>query len=101
MKVHAVACFKLKRPASLASIAFLLFLGSFQIGINAVDYIFTLNDKVRTKDHPFARLDPVHRGTTAMVIQNFEGCHSKTLLITIIVRELGQRQTLVPFVWVV
>jgi hypothetical protein len=65
-----------------------------------VDYLFSLNDKVRAKDHPFARLDPVHRGTTAMTIQSFEGCHSETLLITV-VRELSQRQTLVPFFWVV
>jgi hypothetical protein len=66
-----------------------------------MNYLFSLNDKVRTKDRPFARLNPVHRGMTAKVIQSFKGCHSETLLITIIVRELSQWQTLVPFVRVV
>jgi hypothetical protein len=66
-----------------------------------MDYLFSLNDKVRAKDHPFTRLDPVHRGTTAKAIQSFEWCHSKTFLITVVVRELSQWQTLVPFVRVV
>ena len=87
MKVHAVACFELERPVLLVGIAFLPCLGSFQIGLDAMDYLFSLNDKVRAKDRPFA-------------IQSFEGCHLETLLITVVVRELSQRQTLVPFVWV-
>jgi hypothetical protein len=65
------------------------------------DYLFGLSDKIWTKDHPFARLDPVQRCTASMAIQCFEGCHSKALLITIVVRELSQRQTLVPFVMIV
>jgi hypothetical protein len=101
MKVHAVACFELKQSASLVDIAFLSCLGSFQIGLDAMDYLFSLNDKVRAKDRPFTKLDPVHRGTTATAIQSFEGCHSKTFLIPIVVRELSQCQTLVPFIWVV
>jgi hypothetical protein len=76
-------------------------LGNFQIGLDAMKYLFSLNDKVRAKDHPFTRLDPVHRGTTATTIQGFDGCHSRTFLITVVVRELSQRQTMVPFVWVV
>jgi hypothetical protein len=66
-----------------------------------VDYSFSPNDKVRAKDRTFARLNPVHECMAATAIQNFEGCHSETLLITVVVRELGQRQTLVPFVRVV
>jgi hypothetical protein len=66
-----------------------------------MDYLFSLNDKVRAKDHPFTRLGPVYRCTTVMAIQSFKGCHSKTFLITVVVRELSQWQTLVPFVWVV
>jgi hypothetical protein len=65
-----------------------------------VDYLFSLNDKVRAKDHPFAKLYLVHGCTTMTAIQSFEGCHSETLLIIVVVRELGQWQTLVPFVWV-
>jgi hypothetical protein len=90
MKVHAVACFELKRPALLVGIAFLSCLGSFQIGVDVVDYLFNLNDKVRAKDCPFSRLDLVHGCTAATAIQSFEGCHSETLLRTVIVRELGQ-----------
>jgi hypothetical protein len=55
-----VACFELKQPTSLVSIAFLAISGSFQIGMDAVDYLFSLNEKVRTKDRPLARLDLVH-----------------------------------------
>jgi hypothetical protein len=66
-----------------------------------MDYLFSLNDKSRAKDHPFTRLDPVHRCTTATTIQTFKGCHSKTFLITVVVKELGQWQTLVAFVRVV
>jgi hypothetical protein len=36
-----------------------------------------------------------------MTIQSFKGCHSKSFLIIVVVRELSQWQTLVPFVWVV
>jgi hypothetical protein len=90
-----VVCFQLERPTSLVGIACLSCLGRFQIGLDAVDYLFGLNDKVRTKDHLLARLDPVHRSMAAMTIQSFEWCHSKTLLITVVVRELNQWQTLV------
>jgi hypothetical protein len=69
--------------------------------MDAVDYLFGLNDKVRTKDRPLTRLDPVHRCTTATTIQSFEGCYPETLLLTVVVRELRQWQTLVPFGWVV
>jgi hypothetical protein len=34
-------------------------------------------------------------------VQSFEGCHSETLLITVVVRELSQLQILVPFVQLV
>jgi hypothetical protein len=101
MKVHAIACFELKRSASLVGIAFLSCLGYFQIGLDLVDYLFSLNDKVRAKDRSFPRLDPVHGCTAMTAIQSFKGCHSETLLLTVVVRELDQRQTLVPFVRVV
>jgi hypothetical protein len=66
-----------------------------------MDYLFSLNDKVRAKDRPFTRLDPIYRCTAATVIQSFKGCHSNTFLITVVVRELSQWQTLVPSVRVV
>jgi hypothetical protein len=85
-----IACFELKRLASLVGIAFLSCHGSFQIGLDAVDYLFGLNDKVKAKDRPFIRLDPVYGFTAVMAIQSFDRCHSETLLIIVVVRELGQ-----------
>jgi hypothetical protein len=76
---------------SLVGIAFLAGSGSFQIGLDAVDDLLSLNDKVRAKDRPLARLDLVQTCTTATTIQSLEGCHSEALLITVVVRELSQR----------
>jgi hypothetical protein len=86
MKVHTFAYFELKRPASLVGIAFWPSLGNLQVGLDAMDYLLSLSNKVWTKDPPLARLDPVQRCTTSTAIQSFEGCHSETPLITIIVR---------------
>jgi hypothetical protein len=55
-----------------------------------MNYLFSHNDKVGAKDRPFTMLDPVYRCTTATAIQRFKGCHSKTFLITVVVRELNQ-----------
>jgi hypothetical protein len=55
-----------------------------------MDYLFSLNDKVRAKDRPFTKLDLVYRCTTATAIQSFEGYHSKTFLITVVIGELRQ-----------
>jgi hypothetical protein len=101
VKVHTVTSFKLKTSTSLFGIAFLSSPGSIQVGLDAVDYFLNLGGKVKGKDHPLARLNPVQRCTTTMTIQGFEGCHSETLLITVVVRELSQQQTVVPFVLIV
>jgi hypothetical protein len=85
----------------MVHLAFLAISSNFQIVTDAVDYFFGLNDKVNIKDRPLARLDPVHRCMIAMAIQSFERCHPEALLINVVVRELNQRQTLVPFVRVV
>jgi hypothetical protein len=90
MKINVVACFELKQSVSLVGIAFLAISDSFQIGMDTVDYLFGVNDKVRIKYRPLARLDPVHRCTTATTIQIFERFHPETLLITIVIRELSQ-----------
>jgi hypothetical protein len=58
-KVHMVAYFELKRLTSLVDIAFMSSPGSLQVGLDAVDYFFCLGDKVRAKDHPLVRLDPI------------------------------------------
>jgi hypothetical protein len=64
-------------------------------------YLFSLKEKVWAKDRPFTRLDPVYRCMAATAIQSFKRCHSKTFLITVVVGELSQWQTLVPIVRVV
>jgi hypothetical protein len=76
---------------SLVGISFLSSLANFQIGLDALDYLLSVSDKVWTKDHPLARLDPVQRCMTSMTIQSFEGCHFEALLRTVVVRELSQR----------
>jgi hypothetical protein len=63
-----VASFKLKRLTSLVGIAFLSSSGSLQVGLDAVDYLLSLSDKIRTKDHPLTRLDLVQRCTTSVAI---------------------------------
>jgi hypothetical protein len=100
-KVNTITSFKLKWLTSLVSMAFLSDLGSLQFQLDAVDYLLGLSDKVRAKDHPLAWLNPVQRCTTSVAIQCFEGCYSETLLIIVVVRELSQRQALVPFVLIV
>jgi hypothetical protein len=85
-----VASFKLKWPTSFVGIDFLSSPDSLQVGLDAVDYFLSLGDKVRAKDCPLARLDPVQRCTTLVAIQSFKGCHSEILLIAVVVRELSQ-----------
>jgi hypothetical protein len=75
---------------SLVGIVFLSCLGIFQIGLDAMDYLFSLNDKVKAKDCPFTWFDPVYMCMAATAIQSFKGCHSKTFLIAIVVREFTQ-----------
>jgi hypothetical protein len=88
-EVHAVSRFELKRLASLVGMAFLPSPGGLYIGLDAMHYLLSLHDEVWNKDRPLARLNPVERCTTSTAIQGFEGCHSETLLITIVVRELS------------
>jgi hypothetical protein len=59
MKVHMVASFKLKGSSSLVGITFLLSLGSLQVGLDAMDYLLGLRDKLRAKDCSLTRLNPV------------------------------------------
>jgi hypothetical protein len=61
----------------------------------------SLHDKIWAKGHPLARFNPVQRCTTSAVVENFKRCHLETILITVIVRELSQWQTLVRTVLVV
>jgi hypothetical protein len=100
-KVHTIASFKLKRSVSFVGMAFLSSPGSLQVRLDAVDYFLHLDDKVKAKDHPLARLDPVKGCMASTAKQSFKGCHYETHLITVIVRELSQLQTLVPFVLIV
>jgi hypothetical protein len=80
-----VDCFELERPTSLVGIACLSCLGSFQIGLDVMDYLFTLSDRVRVKDRPLTRLDLVHRSMAATTIQSFKRRHFEILLITVVI----------------
>jgi hypothetical protein len=60
-----------------------------------------LCDKIRAKGHPLARFNQVQRCAASAATECFEMCHLATLLITIVVREFGQWQALVPTVSVV
>jgi hypothetical protein len=63
---------KQKRPTYLVGIAFLLGLGSFQVGLDAEDYLLGLSDMVGAQDCPLARLNPVQRCTTPVTIRCFK-----------------------------
>jgi hypothetical protein len=65
-------------------------LGSLQIRLDMMDYFLSLNDKVGAKDHPLARLNLVLWCAIAATIECFKGCHLDTLLVTVVIRELGQ-----------
>jgi hypothetical protein len=71
-KVHVVACFELKRSVSLVGIAFLLSPDSLEVGLDATDYLLGLHVKVKAKDCPLTRLNPVQRCMTLAAIQGFE-----------------------------
>jgi hypothetical protein len=100
-KVHVVTSFELKRPTSLVGITFLLGGDNLQVGLNSMDYLLGLSDKVRAKDRPLAGLNPAQRCTASTTIQCFKMCHFESLLITVVVRELNQRQILAPFILIV
>jgi hypothetical protein len=85
-----VISFELKWSTSLVAIAFLSKLSNLQVGLDAVDYLHSLSDMVRTKDRPLTRVNLVLRHMTSAAIQCFEKLHLETLLITVIVRELNQ-----------
>jgi hypothetical protein len=88
---------------SLVAIVLLVGLGlsGLQIGMNTMNNFLGLHHKIGAKGHPLARFNPVQRGTTSVVIESFERCHLETRLITVVVRELSQWQTLVPSIMVV
>jgi hypothetical protein len=59
------------------------------------------HEKIGSKDHPLARFNPVQRCTTSATIECFERCHLETLLITVVIREFGHWQALIPTILVV
>jgi hypothetical protein len=66
-----------------------------------MNYFLGLCDKIGGKDHPLTGLNLVQWSAIETTIECFKGCHLETLLVTIVVREFGQWQTLIPTVLVV
>jgi hypothetical protein len=64
-------------------------LGILHVGLDAVDYLLGLSDKVRTKDRPLARLNLVQRCATLAIVKCFKWCHLEAVLIAIVVIELS------------
>jgi hypothetical protein len=60
------------------------------------NYHFSLFDNVRSKNHFLPRLNPIERCTTLSSIENLKWCHFQTLLVVVVVLELGPGQILVP-----
>jgi hypothetical protein len=86
-----VSNFKLEWPTSLVVIAFLLGLGSLQVGLDVMDYFLSLGDKIGAKDHTPTRLNLVQRDSIAVAVECLKRCHLDALLVTIVIRELGQQ----------
>jgi hypothetical protein len=89
MKVHAVANFKLKRLASLVGIALLSGLGNLQVGLDVVDYLLGLNDKIRAKI-VLSSSSIQFKGVRHRRPYNALKGTIMTLLITVVIRELSQ-----------
>jgi hypothetical protein len=86
---------------SLVGIVLLSRLSSLQIGLDTMNDLLSLHDKIGAKGHPLVRFNPVQRCTTSATIECFKQYHLETLLITIVVREFSKWQTLIPTVPVV
>jgi hypothetical protein len=57
---------------------------------------FSLFDDVGSENNFLPRLNQIERCTTSSTIENLKWCHFQTLLVVVVVRELGLRQILVP-----
>jgi hypothetical protein len=55
-----------------------------------MDYLLGLRDKIGAKDDPLVGLNKVQWGAIVVAIEFFKGCYLETLLLTVVVRELGQ-----------
>jgi hypothetical protein len=87
--------------ASLVRITLLSGFGSLNIGLMAIDCLFSLGDEYRIKDFPLTRLNSVKWHLTVTSIECFQGCHLDAFLVTFVIGELSQCQTLVPALMIV
>jgi hypothetical protein len=61
-----------------------------------MSYHFGFLNDVRSENYFLPRLNPIEQCTASSSIENLKWCHFQTLLIAVVVRELGARQILVP-----
>jgi hypothetical protein len=66
-----------------------------------INDFLSLHDKIGAKGHPLTRFNLVQRCTTSVTVESFKRCLLEPLLITVVLRELSQWQTLVPTVPIV
>jgi hypothetical protein len=98
MKIHMVSNCESQGKMPLVGIVLLVGPRSLQIGLDTMIDFLSFHDKIRDKGHPLARFNPVDMCMPSTAIENFKRCHLETLLITVVVREFSQWQTLVPTV---
>jgi hypothetical protein len=60
------------------------------------NYCFSHFDDVGSKNHFLPRLNLIERCAASSSIENLKWFHFQTLLVAVVVRELGPRQILVP-----
>jgi hypothetical protein len=56
-------------------------------------------NKSGLKKPPFSWFWPIQGCSTSPSVQSFKQCHFNTLVVIVIIRELCQRQTIIPLLW--
>jgi hypothetical protein len=93
-KVSAVEC---HFSAFGVSVALLARLSSLQAISDELDLFFRFSKYIRPEHLTFSSLGPIERGATLAPIECFKRCHLEAGLVAVIIRELGERQTILPF----
>jgi hypothetical protein len=93
-KVSAVEC---HFSAFGVSVALLARLSSLQVISDELDLFFRFSKYIRPEHLTFSSLGPIERGATLAPIECFKRCHLEAGLVAVIIRELGERQTILPF----
>src|SRR6187399_158375 len=77
-------------------VALLMRLSGLEILTYDFAHFFGFRDQVIAKKLTFTSLGPVERGTALSAIEDFKQSFAGTCLETVVVRELGKRETIFP-----